>query len=217
MTVNPWCEIPGRGRYVLEDDKPYLDAFNEICTDEKKRINFDHPPEPRLGPVDAPVVFLQANPSYGADESDGPRDPEDLKESIRTLSDEHCPHKGALAPGGWWAPRLRELRKDVGKEDLSTNLLSVEFFPYRSRRFGHGEIRLPSQWYTFSLVRKARQRGAIIIVTRKWALWVSAIPELRSGLGNTVFRTNSAQSSHYSRNNMGNAAYEAVIHAISRT
>lgn len=215
--MNPWAEISGRSPYVLDDDKPYVDAFNEVCTDEKKRINLKHPPEPRLGPTDAPVLLLQSNPSYGIDESDGPRDQDEMLESLRTLADEHRPHKGALAANGWWASRLRELRSEVGEGPLSRSLLSVEFFPYRSKNFGHGEIRLPSQWYTFSLVREAVKRDAIIIVARNFTLWVAAVPELYSRLDGTVFRTNSAQSTYYSRNNLGDAAYEAAVQAIQRT
>ena len=61
---------------------------------------------------------------------------------------------------------------ELGPERLSRNICSIQFFPYRSLKFGHGSIKLPSQNYTFALVRERLANGALIIVMRGYKLWV---------------------------------------------
>jgi hypothetical protein len=63
-------------------------------------------------------------------------------------------------------------------ESLPSRLLSVEFSPYHSKSFGHGHLRLPSQEYSFQLVKQAMQREALIVCMRGQSLWFGAIPEL---------------------------------------
>src|SRR5262245_59844019 len=46
---------------------------------------------------------------------------------------------------------------------LTDRLLSIEYFPYWSKTFGQGALRLPSQQFSFGLVKRAIRRDATII------------------------------------------------------
>ena len=215
MMTNPWLNLPDDPPFVLREDEPYIEAFNSLHkASDVHWINLAHTPEPRLGPVDAPVIILQLNPSYSEAESDGPKDYNRLNRAIESIKDESHNHLGATSPDGWWKPRLGALAADVGNEQLAKAICSIEFFPYRSRRFGHGQVRLPSQAYTFSLVRNGLDRNALFIVTRNFPLWSAAIPELHSRLGTSVFCLKNSRSSYFTKNNLPHGAYEQIVQAL---
>jgi hypothetical protein len=51
---------------------------------------------------------------------------------------------------------------EVGEECVADSILCVEYFPYHSQSFNHSRLRLPSQEYSFQLVREAIRRRVII-------------------------------------------------------
>ena len=125
-------------------------------------------PEPFLGRRDAPVVLLNLNPGYSPE---GPRihsDPSFAARVRRNLC--HLPAEypfylldpAITGPGrDWWEPKLRQLIGQVGRQVVATGVLCIEYFPYHSRRFRHRRLPLPSQQYSFSLVREALSEGRL--------------------------------------------------------
>jgi len=218
--MNPWKNLPCNPPFVLEEDSSYINTFNEIQNNANFKINTNYVPEARLGPVNAPVVILQLNPSYNRDEAEGPNELE-IKKDLENIMNEGEYHKGGYETTNWWNTRLNNLRCDVGEEKLAKNLLSVEFFPYRSLNFDHNELRIPSQKYSFDLVRNALKNNAVVVVGRGWKLWCSAIPELYEQFNDpksehgTVFRLNNPRSSYYSRNNLGEDPYNKIVNVIN--
>lgn len=101
--VNPWTAIPDQAPFVLAEDRPFVDAYNSLLGkgDKKSgyRINTDYTPEPRLGPINAPVLILQANPSYAPDAKPGP---EAKSRELRSVRDPLHPHLGAQGAANWW-------------------------------------------------------------------------------------------------------------------
>lgn len=109
---NPWLALPGRAPFVLPQDAPYVHAFNQwrrercrgrcgrpacgadasSCRDAS-RVRPDYTPEPRLGPVDAPLVILQLNASFSADSR------EHVPDQLASLRDESHRHIGTTAAG----------------------------------------------------------------------------------------------------------------------
>lgn len=214
---NPWQMLDRRPPFVLTEDRPYVEAFNSIHGhDGDRRINLHYTPEPRLGPVTAPVVLLQLNPSYNKDEPYGPQSDQVTLHELENIRDESSAHPGVLPGDGWWNRTFRQLmgEPEVGPERVSRGICSVEFFPYRSLRFCHGAVRLPSQRYTFALVRERLARGALIIVTRAYPLWISAVPELVAGLNRTVFVTNNPRRTTISRGNLSAGVYEKICERL---
>ena len=92
---------------------------------------------------------------------------------------------------------------------------SIEFFPYRSLNFCHGAIRLPSQSYTFALVKERLASGALIIVTRGLENWVLAVPELGARFYQTVFRTKSRQNTAITLRNLPDGVFDRICERIT--
>jgi hypothetical protein len=78
----------------------------------------------------------------------------------------------------WWLRNLGCLVAEVGEECVADSILCVEYFPYHSQSFNHSRLRLPSQEYSFQLVREAIRRRVIIVQLRGARVWAGAVPEL---------------------------------------
>lgn len=87
---------------------------------------------------------------------------------------------GETGGGRWWGKRLAALIRKVGVEAVRRNTQVIEHVPYKSRSFYDLPTRLPSQEYSFSLVRNAISRGAVVVVMLKYRSWVKAVPELQA-------------------------------------
>jgi hypothetical protein len=210
---NPWNNIGTQPPFVLEEDRPYIEAFNSIHGhNHDRRINLDHTPVPREGPITAPVVLLLLNPSYHKAMPYYHQSQQIISRELESIKDEHSPHLGVRTNNPWWIPRLKELINEpsIGSERLSRNICSIEFFPYRALKFSHGAIRLPSQNYTFALVRKHLARDALFVIARGYELWVSAVPELTPQLNRSVFLTNSKRNITISRRNLSHGVFEKI-------
>ena len=99
----------------------------------------------------------------------------------------------------WWKRALSDLLRTYDRAILARSILCLEFFPYHSEGFAHGHLRLPSQEYTFSLLRAAMAREVPIIVTRGFSHWIGALPVL-AGYPK-VFRTRSHRTARISERN----------------
>lgn len=211
---NPWRQLSSNAPFVLNDDLAVIKAYNQFHEKQDTWINLSHTPEPRLGPVSAPVIILQLNPSYLRADLAGSTDSDRVRRDMISIKDESHEHLGAALLDHWWKPRLSKLIGDVGTQQLSKRLCSIEFFPYRSLRFGHGQIRLPSQAYTFSLVRNGLARNALFIVARNLELWTSAVPELLSRVNDTVYCLNNRRSSYYTERNLPPGCYKKIVERL---
>ncbi|WP_329127417.1 hypothetical protein [Streptomyces sp. NBC_01465] len=154
----------------------------------KYRLDLALPPEPFLGLHDAPLVTLLANP--GRSESDPaayarpgitPRTLHNIATDGGTpnhfLSGAEPDHPGSL----WWRRTLRGLTTlGHSYEELSRTVLALQFHGYHSPEWRPIPFTLPSQSFTFDLVRRAMSRDAVIILGRIADVWTIAIPELRS-------------------------------------
>lgn len=201
-----------------------MDAFN--ASDRRRpehEIDTTLLPEPWLGPHDAPVVMLTANP--GIDPSDGVfharRDfAQANRANLTTAGGEPnylLDQRFSDASGArWWRRRAfaQLLRDGVSEEALSNRVLVVEFHGYHSRSWMALAVTLPSQWYGFSLVEQAVRRGALVIVARSARLWMAAVPELGQQ-SERVFTLRSTQNPAISPKNLGGeAGYDAVVAAL---
>lgn len=200
--LSPWSSLQpiGSESYVLPCDKPYIEYFNKHCNDEHA-IAENQIPEPWLGPaLNATLFVLQLNPYHPLNAPHGPSHPLQVAHQIRKhslIGSLTVPHHGLATEDKFWRtcfsclaedigramkPMLRSssLRRSFGYNHLASRVCSVEYFPYPSDKSNHALLRLPSQQFTFGLVRYGIQRGARFVVLKGWNAWKSAVPELNS-------------------------------------
>ncbi len=129
--------------------------------------------------------MLTLNPSLSPEDAETHAKPEFCRLARLSLEHRLAPYPFLhLQPNGdtsgsrWWKTRTRELVEEVGFDAVARKLACVQFMPYHSTKFKKSRSLLPSQNYSFNLVRKAMERKAEIVVMRSDALWINAIPEL---------------------------------------
>lgn len=215
LFANPWAALPKRSPYVLPNDAPYVHAFNQTAS-EDQRIELDALPEPFFGSFEAPVVILLQNPGLSPRDLRHHKRP-DFSAALRSnlIARQRLDHFHLLdathGPGhDWWHRCCRELILEVGLDQLASKLLTLDFSPYHSKRFGHAHLRLPSQAFTFDLLRRAIQRRAWVVRARGYKAWVGAVPELASYT--RVLKTNSPRSVALSPGNLEH--YQALVTAV---
>ena len=182
---NPWSALPAVAPFVLPSDAPAVEAFNQRAA-APLRVETSLLPEPFVGRVEAPVILLTLNPGVSAGDFALHEDPAFQERVLGCHRQEKSPYPNyyldpeVSGPGAAWVRRIaRPLLNEFGDEVVANALTLVEFFPYHSERFAHGKLTVPSQRYTFALVRAAIERGAAIFITRGRELWYAAVPGLR--------------------------------------
>ena len=183
---SPWHKIPTKPPFWLPCDEPYIRYFN-LTAKDSVRIKANAYPEPYFGNPEAPVVLLLLNPGGGEASVDA-LTPLDVQASLRNqytagASMTRHFHLSAESVGAgqkWWTKVCRSLLTDVDRETLQSKILSIEFSAYHSKSFGHSHLRLPSQRFSFNLVRHAIERKALVVCMRGERYWCSAVPELAS-------------------------------------
>jgi hypothetical protein len=199
---NPWCDLPLSAPYVLPDDNAVLARDPRVTA----ALQLDLLPAPHQGwPDSAEVWLLTKNP--GGKTKDFEFDQEFIRERRRSLTfksdfpifslDSRWP---AQAGYKYWTSRLRHLIKKVGIDHLARKLMIVQYFPYQSQDFPLLRELLPSQKYTFDLVRRASKQGKLMVVLRAERLWLEAVPELAE---RGYVMAHSPRSGHISPGNLG--------------
>ncbi len=219
--MNPWARLPSRRPFVLHEDRAAVNAFNRAAS-ERACLHLELLPEPFIGNLKAPVLFLALNPGYKSADRRVHR-----RAAFRALVRACYSQRPTQYPnyylnprvvgGGalWWARVTAPLIREFGVKAVATNVAALEYVPYHSERFSHSGLHLPSQSYTFAAVRTAMDRGAVIFVTRGRALWEAAVPGLASY--RRAFTTNSRQNVSISPNNSprGFRAAQAALRAAA--
>lgn len=191
QSANLWRRLPETRPFVLPVDADAIERFNWKAKEHVK-VDLNLLPEPFIGRFDAPIVLLNLNPGWSSDDARWHRSPGFSRRLWANLKQERSPYPfyllnpsqkqdfGEYSPGGkWWHNRLRVLIEHVGSlEAVARGLLCVEFFAYHSKRFGRRIQPIPSQEFSFSLVRSALSRKAIVVILRSRRLWMEAVPEL---------------------------------------
>lgn len=217
--LNPWNTLPTVPPYLLPSDTEIVQNYNA----RKYRANFyihdELLPEPYMGHPDAPVFLLNLNPSFSEDDAPFYQNP-----YVQQVWRKNILHEAMEFPfylidpqlqtqrGGtqWWNARLRELIEATSRKHVAQNVCCVEFFPYHARNYKN--FRVPSQQYSFHLVKQAMERRVCIIRMRSEKLWVSAVPELLQYP--YFYRTNSVQSAYVSYNNLPPSVFNKIVESI---
>jgi len=229
LMKNPWEEIClQKGTYVLQQDYPELQKFNDRLADHSERkIHFEYLPEPFLGDPDAPIVLLNLNPGY---------DVSDLvwhnKQLFRELSCRNLRHEKTEYPfylldprlegsGGssWWKAKLREPIESTSLQKVANNFFCIELFGYHSKKYGFNNRFIDSQRYALELLRKIlADEDKLIIGMRSKRLWENALKQDENVVPKRfedIPFLKSPQNPCISRNNCPNGIFDKILALLS--
>jgi hypothetical protein len=215
---NPWNSLPPGPPYVLPEDAALIRRHRFT---ESSRIDVDMLPEPYLGDPDAPVVLLNLSPAWFGEDADWHTYWPFQEAARRSL--EHAPATYPFYPLNpafdgsvehrWWSQKLKPLIERFGAKVIARQIFCVHLFPYRTRRFTHHRLLLPSQEYGLALVRRAITRDALVVAMRSWHTWHGRIEELGES---RVVHVSSVQNPTLSEKNLGRR-FGQVVAAIERS
>lgn len=209
--LNPWLELPKKKPFILKQDKSLLKEPNSY------EIDFTLLPEPFLGMPNAEIMLLNLNPGIHESDIIYHRQP-----TFQRLNAHNLHHKPTTypfyllnpalkeCPGyNWWSKKLSHLINKFGQEQVSKKICCVEYFPYHSKRYRFPNSKqLPSQEYSFYLVRKAIKQGTFIIFMRSHSRWRAAVPELKTYHNKSSVK--SIQNPYLTPKNLSSSAYKKI-------
>ena len=227
---NPWLTLAldhHRTNFILKEERPIITKFNARVSDIYK-IHTSLFPAPFMGDVlNASILILMLNPGYDPKEEIAgfySQYKEWWLKQIQHISPKpelplFCFDEDYSKKSDYWIKKLKPLTEVVGKEIVANQVAKVQFFPYHSRKFKpiyrrllqeEGfEAYLPSQKYNFSLLKRAMENGALIIIPRSRRYWFEAIPELKF-YPNKIF-TKNYRNPILSKNNLGEPNFAQIV------
>lgn len=220
--TNPWLDLPKKEPYVLDIDKDSISDIKDI--DFKIFLNIF--PDPYVGDINnAEVFFLLLNPGLVI--------PPGLKEPLEFFYLENFPSfkndllanlhqeqrkypfyyldpKNKLSLGfRYWTKVLNQfLNDEVDYEKISKKICAIEFFPYHSQKYKKHKV-IPSQKFTFEVVKEAINRNKIIIVMRAKKDWEKAL-ELKFENHKNIYFPRSSQNVILTKKNIGTDLFEKL-------
>ena len=153
------------------------------------------------GDLQAPVVYLQANPSF---------------DDAATRETHYQPHPEfplSVAGEHIYPPTLayyhnkvfKHLKKEgVSLGQISRKLVKIELCPWASKKWpGNSELQrllseFPSRKPIIRLVEHFVEQGAIFVIARAWTPWFAAVPALKPLIGVRVFKSRAPVSPYLS-------------------
>ena len=213
---NPWRTLPDEPPFIAASDRLALtDLVRQRCG-----VHLETMPHPWHGnPATATALLLLTNPGWNEAEIEQERTHLQYREIVRKafLLDPGVgfwPLRSEVrhtSAADFWRPKLRPLRDMVDDRAINERLTTVQFFPYHSGTDRNPPI-VPSQQFTFALVRQALERGALVIVMRKWDAWRAAVPALSSSP--RLLRNPNPRQLAISPGNLGRDAFAEIVHAV---
>lgn len=199
------------------DDRTHVLAHNRVTDSPDRQLITTAWPQPWAGDITrARVLILAANPGWSADDAEwDPKLAPLLKENLAGDRPMFWLDRAAAgSPGETWIRQrlLASVLKDLPEEVVAAAVCVVDFHAYHSPKWLALPVTLPTQWYSFRMIRERLQDGATVIITRAEREWKIAIPELIDHP--RVFTTRSKQNTRLSPRNLGQEGWEAVTYPL---
>jgi len=215
---NPWNDLPQQSPFILPIDQPHLNQVTWKDGD-RSRLRFEMYPVPYLGNPDmAEVYLLTLNPGFTESYKEEVDNPDFVQELQKSYTFKSTPPLYVLDPrfsqtGGflYYAARLKELIDTVGWHAVVHKVMILEFSAYHSQTYRQLPFTLPSQHFSFALVKQAMAQKKTIIFQRSKKLWIQAIPELADY---PTLQLNSYRAPYVSKKNLGEAAFQQVVQML---
>jgi hypothetical protein len=184
---NPWPKLPKNNPFILAEDLRQISRHGLAPNDLGWKTELL--PVPYLGNLKrAKIILLCLNPGYNRNlDKKAHEDKYYYQENLKSLNFEsHTPFY-CLDPrfdysGGyrWWVRLLKPLIREFGLKTLSEKLMCLQYLGYHSKTFRKPPCILPSQNFTFCLLKKAMKSKKIIVIMRSKNLWFKSVPELKT-------------------------------------
>ncbi len=183
-TNNPWVDLPSEPPYIAAVDTDVLLKVGKRADG----LRFDVLPDPYFGDIkQAEIVVLPLNPGFeDADLLINMQRNEYVTQNRLSLVHKSNPPFYVLSPelmysGGyrWWMRIFKPLlQQGISTDVLAHKIMCIQYLGYHSTTYLHLNTTLPSQLYSFDLVRQAIQLKKAIVIMRSEKLWLEAVPEL---------------------------------------
>lgn len=191
---------------IYNSDIEAIQRYNAKVRD-KFKLRVELGPCPFEGDINSSsVLLLFANPGF--DETSSIND--------HKFTVDGWPLSGLHenAPTGmrdWWSPRLRDLCKRYGDQNISKKVAALQINPWASTNFD-SNLRLPSRSKMLGLAENAARRGAVIVIMRAERLWLES-----NCIKNYPHRysTKSKLCSYVTEGNLRAEAWEKINKALS--
>jgi hypothetical protein len=216
---NPWLELPATPPFVAPCDEDVLRSVG--MRHERHQLKLDLLPQPWTGNITtAEVLMLALNPGFTDTDYADLKNPDygeqwrlALRFETRTPFYFLDPAFAETSGYTWWHRRLRELISSVGIDAVSQKVMCVEHFPYKSISYRPLGVTLPSQRFSFELVRDAMRRRKQIVLMRSERVWLDSVPELA---GYPYTRLSNHQNPYLSQAQMTAEQFERLVVALRR-
>jgi hypothetical protein len=178
-------------------------------------------PEPWIGSLQGNLLVLYSNPGATQDNLNKVlqlKHNEVMEKSISNLNQEITsfphfhfdPELKDTEGGKWFRSKYRWLIEETSDRAVSENLITCELAPYHSVKWKIPRRKLPTQEFTYEIIRSAMYRDAVILLARTPKIWLKNLPELEKYP--KMFRPNSINASISPKNYPGN--FDKIIEAV---
>jgi len=216
---NPWISLKRiNNEYIANCDKETITYFKSKLHNEFE-LKLNLTPGPYYGDPDKAKVFLLGlNPGYSDEDANICEKNEKIIIDSLTHSIKQHPFLPLNpinygSPGfNWWRKRLRVLIDKTSLDVVQNFIFGAEFFPYPSIKFKRVNRILPSQQYTFYLIKKAIQDKKCIIIKRSKRIWYDSVPELEKYERKYILKN--PQCTYISPGNMDNYEFNEVVKVL---
>ena len=218
---NPWINLRMvNNEFIAECDKNHMYDFRYRLRGDY-RLRLEGYPGPYTGdPFNSVLYILALNPGHCEGEEIIYRQHEELFLNNLTHTNVQWPFITFFpelrnTPGGiWWTEKLKQIIFDTSLETVSKYIFNAEYFPYHSKKYKNINKILPSQRYTFFLVKNAIQNNKYILIMRSEETWYNVVPELRNYSKKVVL--NNIRRPWITSGNMDPIIYQNIINTLRR-
>jgi hypothetical protein len=218
-TNNPWVDLPSEPPYIAPVDTSGLLKVGKRADG----LRFDVIPDPYFGDINqAEIVVLPLNPGFeDADLLVNMQRDEYVTQNRLSLKHKSSPPFYVLSPeliysGGyrWWMRIYKPLlQQGISADNLAHKMMSIQYLGYHSTTYLHLNTTLPSQLYSFDLVRQAILLKKTILIMRSEKLWLEAVPEL---IGYPYIKIRNPRNPVFSPVNLTQPVFDQVISKLRR-
>jgi hypothetical protein len=220
MNKNPWAGFRYSDSMLHPDDAESVEFHNSSSKADYQFL-LHLAPEPWIGSLQGNLLVLYSNPGATQDNLNKVlqlKHNEVMEKSISNLNQEITsfphfhfdPELKDTEGGKWFRSKYRWLIEETSDRAVSENLITCELAPYHSVKWKIPRRKLPTQEFTYEIIRNAMSRDAVILLARTPKVWLENLPELEKYP--KMFRPNSINASISPKNYPGN--FDKIIEAV---